>query len=200
VEQLLEKCVAKMTYTKGISRNQIFETIQSLEEKKWIVTGQRRTLQEVLNTSMNKKILKLINDNPGIHARSPEIEAKLGITRTPFLKHIIILEKFGSIRSKKIGASLNYFIYNVPETYDELIVKLSSPLVNEIICEFLNNNEPVVYKIAKKFNVYHGTIQYHIKKLEKEGIFRKVGTKYEINTEILSKINDFGYNSPNFPL
>ena len=115
IEKLYAKCIAKLSYRKGYSKEEIFLTIRTLEEKTWIVTNERRTKLEILTNEKLEKILNFIKNNPGIHARDDKIEKELNITRTPFLKHIMTLERFNLIRSKKIGKSLHYFLSDVPE-------------------------------------------------------------------------------------
>ncbi|MBD3340072.1 MAG: hypothetical protein GF353_13240, partial [Candidatus Lokiarchaeota archaeon] len=108
IEKLYAKCIAKLSYNKGYSKEEIFLAIRKLEEKNWIVTNERRTKLEILENEKLNEILEFIRENPGIHARDEKIEKKVGITRTPFLKHIITLERFDLIRSKKIGKTLHY--------------------------------------------------------------------------------------------
>ena len=69
LEKLYAKCIAKLAYKKGYSKEDIFLAIRSLEEKSWIVTSERRTKLEILTNEKLVAILKFISDNPGIHAR-----------------------------------------------------------------------------------------------------------------------------------
>ncbi|MHA1497421.1 MAG: hypothetical protein ACTSRT_07710 [Promethearchaeota archaeon] len=108
LEKLYAKCIAKLAYKKGYSKEDIFLAIRSLEQKSWIVTNERRTKLEILTNEKLVSILNFIKDNPGIHARDEKVEKVLKITRTPFLKHVMTLERFKLIRSKKLGKSLHY--------------------------------------------------------------------------------------------
>lgn len=47
IEKLYAKSIAKLAYRKGYSKEDIFLTIRSLEEKNWIVTNERRTKLEI---------------------------------------------------------------------------------------------------------------------------------------------------------
>ncbi|MFW9972307.1 MAG: hypothetical protein ACFFDF_19130, partial [Candidatus Odinarchaeota archaeon] len=46
IEKLYAKCIAKLSYKKGYSKEEIFLAIRGLEEKNWIVTNERRTKLE----------------------------------------------------------------------------------------------------------------------------------------------------------
>ena len=202
IEKLYAKCIAKLAYKKGYSKEEIFLSIRSLEEKNWIVTNERRTKLEILNNEKLANILKFIEDNPGIHARSSKIEEELNITRTPFLKHIMTLERFKLIRSKKIGKSLHYFLSDVPENYDKYKVIFSNPLIPKIIEEIFKDEGIAISKIGEILDVYSGTIQYYIKKLKDLDLIKSVTTQKDekihvINVELLTKFNQF-FDEPDF--
>jgi predicted transcriptional regulator len=202
IEKLYAKCIAKLAYKKGYSKEEIFLSIRSLEEKNWIVTNERRTKLEILNNEKLANILKFIEDNPGIHARSNKIEEELNITRTPFLKHIMTLERFKLIRSKKIGKSLHYFLADVPENYDKYKVIFSNPLIPKIIEEIFKDEGIAISKIGEILDVYSGTIQYYMKKLKALDLIKSVTTQKDekihvVNVELLTKFNEF-FDEPDF--
>jgi len=204
IEKLYAKCIAKLSYNKGYSKDDIFLAIRTLEEKSWIVTNERRTKLEVLQNEKLSEILDFIRENPGIHARDEKVEKKLGITRTPFLKHIMTLERFNLIRSKKIGKSLHYFIGDVPEDLDQYKVIFLNPLIPRILEEFFKEDTVSISKIGERIDkTYAGTIQYHVKKLEKLNLLKSVkksqsGKKIHlINIELLKKYNEI-FEEPDF--
>ncbi|MFX1390955.1 MAG: winged helix-turn-helix transcriptional regulator [Promethearchaeota archaeon] len=202
VEKLYAKCIAKLSYNKGYSKEEIFLAIRSLEEKNWIVTNERRTKLEILTNEKLVNILDFIKQNPGIHARDEKIEEELNITRTPFLKHVMTLERFKLIRSKKIGKSLHYFLSDVPEDYDSFKIIFLNPLIPKILEEIFKDESITVSKIGENLDIYSGTILYHIKKLKELKIVRssknKSGKKiFLINIELLKKYNDF-FDEPDF--
>ena len=135
IEKLYAKCIAKLSYNKGYSKEELFLAIRNLEEKNWIVTNERRTKLEILSNKKLVNILNFIKDNPGIHARDNKVEEDLKITRTPFLKHVMTLERFKLIRSKKIGKTLHYFMANLPEDHDKFKVIFLNPLIPNILEE-----------------------------------------------------------------
>lgn len=202
IEKLYAKSIAKLAYRKGYSKEEIFLAIRSLEEKSWIVTNERRTKLEILNNEKLSKILNFIKENPGIHARDEKIEKELRITRTPFLKHIMTLERFKLIRSKKIGKSLHYFLVDVPEDYDKYKVIFLNSLIPKLIEEIFKDEGIAISKIGEILDIYSGTIQYHMKKLKDLDIIKSVKNKQNqkihlVNIELLKRFNEF-FKEPNF--
>ncbi|UCC19708.1 MAG: winged helix-turn-helix transcriptional regulator [Promethearchaeota archaeon] len=202
IEKLYAKCIAKLSYKKGYSKEEIFLAIRSLEEKNWIVTNERRTKLEILTNEKLVHILDFIKENPGIHARDDKIEEELEITRTPFLKHVITLERFKLIRSKKIGKTLHYFLSDVPEDYDKFKIIFLNPLIPNILEEIFKDETVTVSKMGENLDIYSGTILYHIKKLKDLNIVRSAKNKsgkkiFLINIELLKKYNDF-FDEPDF--
>lgn len=202
IEKLYAKCIAKLAYKKGYSKEDIFLAIRGLEEKNWIVTNERRTKLEILNNEKLVSILNFIKLNPGIHARDDKIENELSITRTPFLKHIMTLERFKLIRSKKLGKSLHYFLTDVPESYDEYKVIFNNPLIIEILEELVKDERVAISKIGENLEVYSGTIQYHIKKIKELDLVKTIKKKnnqtiHLVNIELLKKYNEI-FKEPDF--
>lgn len=204
IEKLYAKCIAKLSYNKGYSKNDIFLAIRSLEEKNWIVTNERRTKLEILNNEKLTKILDFIKNNPGIHARDEKVEKELKITRTPFLKHIMTLERFKLIRSRKIGKSLHYFTTEIQEDddLDQFKVIFLNPLIPNILEEFFKNNSIFISQIGQNLDIYSGTIQYHVKKLKGLNLLKSTknqsGKKIHlVNIELLKQYNEI-FKEPDF--
>jgi predicted transcriptional regulator len=204
IEKLYAKCIAKLSYKKGYSKEEIFLTIRTLDEKNWIVTKERRTKLEILTNEKLVKILNFIDDNPGIHARDQKIEKELKITRTPFLKHVMTLERFNLIRSKKIGKSLHYFLTDVPSDYDQLKIIFLNSLIPKILVEIFKNETVAVSKIGEILDIYPGTILYHLNKLKALNLVRstknKAGKKiFLVNFELIKMYNNF-FKEPDFSI
>jgi len=202
IEKLYAKCIAKLSYRKGYSKEEIFIAIRSLEEKNWIVTNERRTKLEILTNEKLLKILGFIKENPGIHARDGKIEAELDITRTPFLKHVMTLERFKLIRSRKIGKSLHYFLSDVPEDYDKYKIIFLNPLIPKLLEQMFKDELVTVSNMAEILNMYSGTILYHIKKLKELNLVKSTknqsGKKIHlVNIELLKLYNEF-FDEPDF--
>ena len=202
IEKLYAKCIAKLSYKKGYSKEEIFLTMRALEEKNWIVTNERRTKLEILTNEKLEKILDFIKNNPGIHARDDKIEKELNITRTPFLKHIMTLERFELIRSKKIGKSLHYFLADVPEDYDKLKIIFLNPLIPSILEEIFKDEAVTISNIGENLDIYSGTILYHINKLKDLNLVKSAKSQsgkkiFLVNIELLKKYNEF-FKEPDF--
>ncbi|MHA2184060.1 MAG: winged helix-turn-helix transcriptional regulator [Promethearchaeota archaeon] len=202
IEKLYAKCIAKLSYRKGYSKEEIFLAIRTLEEKTWIVTNERRTKLEILTNAKLVRILNFIQEYPGIHARDEKIEKNLNITRTPFLKHVMTLERFNLIRSKKIGKSLHYFQVDLPQDYDKFKIIFLNPLIPKILEEFLRDETLNVSKVGESLDVYPGTILYHVNKLKDLNLVRTTKNKngkkvFLVNFELLKKYNQF-FKEPDF--
>ena len=202
IEKLYATCIAKLAYNKGYSKEDIFLSIRSLEEKNWIVTNERRTKLEILSNDKLSAILEFVSKNPGVHARDEKIEEDLDITRTPFLKHIMTLENFDLIRSKKIGKTLHYFLKDVPEDYDKFKALFLNALIPQIIEELFKDEAVAISNIAEKMDVYPGTVNYHLNKMKKLNLIKsslnKEGKKIHlVNIELLKKYNAI-FKEPDF--
>jgi len=202
IEKLYAKCIAKLSYKKGYSKEELFLAIRNLEEKNWIVTNERRTKLEILSNKKLVNIINFIKENPGIHARDNKIEEDLKITRTPFLKHVITLERFKLIRSKKIGKTLHYFLADLPEDHDKFKIIFLNSLIPKILEEIFKDELVTVSKIGENLDAYSGTILYHIKKLKELNIVRSAKNKsgkkiFLVNIELLKVYNDF-FKEPDF--
>ena len=202
IEKLYAKCIAKLSYKKGYSKEEIFLAIRSLEEKNWIVTSERRTKLEILTNEKLEKILDFIKNNPGIHARDDKVQKELNITRTPFLKHVMTLERFNLIRSKKIGKSLHYFLSEVPNDYDNLKIIFLNQMIPQILEEIFKDESVSVRKIGENLDIYSGTILYHINKLKELNLVKSTKNKsnkkiFLVNIELLKVYNDF-FKEPDF--
>lgn len=174
VDEIYQKSKAKFKHYKGYEDESIFQAIKSLEDKKWIITGQRVTKDEVLSNPIKKEILSFIEKYPGIHARDDKIQEFLHITRNPFIKHMASLEAFELVRSSKIGATLNYFPADLPEVFDDLCVLFQNEIVVNIIKMYIEDSRVTLMEMAEEIGVYHRAIQYHIKALKKHNILIKI--------------------------
>jgi predicted transcriptional regulator len=205
VEMIYSKSRAKFENQKGYKKEAIFQAIQSLEDKKWLITGQRMTKSEILSNPIKKEILSFIEKYPGVHARDERILKYLNITRNPFIKHMASLEAFNLVRAEKIGATLNYFPFDLPSVFDDLAVLFQNEIVVEIVKMYLNNNNITLMDLSEKIGVYHRAIQYHIKALVDHKVLIPIGSEekqstspeefdsrrkyYKVNEELLSRYN-----------
>lgn len=188
VDQIYAKSIARFLNQKNYQKESIFLAIKSLEQKRWIITGQRSTKQEILNNPIKKKILAFIEKYPGIHARDTKIVSQLNMTRNPFIKHMVSLEAFNLVRSSKVGSTLNYFPIDLPDVFDDLTVQFHNPIVVDIIKIFLKDERMTLMSMAQQLGVYHRAIQYHIKLLLKNNVLLNV-TSEEIEKKYNEKVD-----------
>ena len=170
LEKLYSKCIAKLMYSHGYSKEDIFQAIQSLENKNWIISNQRRTKEEILKNEKHRIVHDFIRRNPGIHASDKKIETELNITRTTFLKYIITLENFELIRSTKFGNRLHFFSIEFPEIFETLSILFLNPLVSQIIIEILKNSQISIKQLSRNLHLFPNAIRYHLKKLQDSNI------------------------------
>jgi len=187
-DKLFATCIARLANAKGYSKSEIFLTLKELERKNWIVTGQRRTRGEILESDVMQGVLQIIEDSPGIHARDPLIQERLGITRNPFTKHVMTLSSFGLIRIEKLGKTQNYFPLSSPPELDELFVVLQNDLCYQLVQKLINNPGTGVLDLARDLGVFHGAIQYHVKKLKTLGFLNE---NLQVNLEIAQRYNTY---------
>ncbi|MEJ2249178.1 MAG: winged helix-turn-helix transcriptional regulator [Candidatus Lokiarchaeota archaeon] len=202
IEKLYATCISKLSYNKGYSKEEIFLAIRGLEEKNWIVTNERRTKLEILNNEKLLAVMDFIMENPGVHARDEKIEKELGITRTPFIKHVITLERFELVRSKKIGKTLHYFLDDVTEEYDKIKAIFLNPIIPKIVEEIFKDETIAISQIGEKLDVYPGTVNYHLKKMKKLDLIKSVRNKenkkiHLINVDLLKRYNNV-FKEPDF--
>ncbi|MHA1732401.1 MAG: hypothetical protein ACTSU5_10675 [Promethearchaeota archaeon] len=165
VDKLFATCLAKLTGARGYTKSEIFLALKELEGKNWLVTDERRTKEEVLENDILKRILKLVSDDPGIHARDPKIQEVLGITRNPFTKHVQTLARFGLVVKAKIGKTTNYFPRGFPDDMKGLFALLRNDLALEVARRLARSPGTGVLDLARELGVFHGAVQYHLKKM-----------------------------------
>lgn len=194
VEKLYNDCLAKFHAQKGYSKEDIIASIKTLEQKRWIVTAERRTKEEILSSELYQNVLDFLKDFPGIHARDERVQEKLGITRNPFLKHVLVLERFKLLEKQKHGKLWNFFLPDFPEdeSLRKTIVFLYNEIPRQIIKLLLTNPEYKLMELAESIipPVFHGTIQYHLKKFEEIGLIRKENGTRVVNIEMLERYNE----------
>ncbi len=193
VEKMLSDCIAKFHVQKGYSKESIIATIKALEEQHWIVTSERRTKEEILQADLYKQIIGFIEKNPGVHARDERIQSELGITRNPFLKHMIVLERFNIVKKRKQGKLWNFYSRDFPDddTIAELVVVLYNDIARQLVRLLLQDPGSTLVDLARRIipPVYHGAIQYHLKKFEELGLVVLHEQERRVNDSMLARYN-----------
>ncbi|MEX2719778.1 MAG: hypothetical protein Q6353_007575 [Candidatus Sigynarchaeum springense] len=193
VEKIVGDCLAKYQAQKGYSKERIIDTLKALEEQKWIVTAERRTKEEILNDKLYQDIIRFLESFPGTHARDERVQQKLGITRNPFLKHVLVLDRFQLVKKYKFGKLWNFFApsFKEDEKIAELVVVMYNDIVRQLVQLLIKNPGSTLVELAKSIipPVYHGAIQYHLKKLEELGLVVRDGQDRTINVAMLQRYN-----------
>jgi predicted transcriptional regulator len=193
VEKIVGDCVAKYQAQKGYSKDSIVGTLKGLEEQRWIVTAERRTKEEILGDGLYQDITRFLEAYPGTHARDERIQQKLGITRNPFLKHVLVLDRFQLIQKHKFGKLWNFFApsFTEDEEVAELVVVMYNDIVRQLIRLLIKNPGSTLVELARNIipPVYHGAIQYHLKKLEELGLVIHDGSNRVVNMAMLRRYN-----------
>ena len=204
VEKILNDSLAKFHAQKGYQKEDIIGTIKKLEKKQWIVTAERRTKEEILDSDLYQDIINFIRDYPGIHARDDKIQEKLEITRNPFLKHMLVLQRFGLVQKKRHGKLSNFYLSDFKEDdiIAELIVLLYNDIVRQLVILLLKNPSATLMELAENIipPVYHGAIQYHLKKLKKIGFVSKEDGDRVVDTDMLKRYNSVVCNELKIPI
>lgn len=202
IEELYAKCIGKLSFNKGYSKDEIFLAIRQLDKEKWITSNERRTKLEILKDEKFRNVLQFIEKNPGIHARNDKIELILDMKHTTFLYYMMTLERFNLIRSKKVGKKLHYFMADVPEDYDNIKAIFLDPVYLKVIVELFKDNSIKNQEIAEICKISLNSAQYHVNKLKELNLLKKVKqdtgrTKKVLNIELLRKFNEY-FKEPNF--
>jgi predicted transcriptional regulator len=193
VEKIVGDCLAKFQAQKGYSKDAIIDTLKGLEEQRWIVTAERRTKEEILGDDIYQGITSFLEAYPGTHARDERVTQKLGITRNPFLKHVLVLDRFQLIKKYKFGKLWNFFApsFEEDEKVAELVVVMYNDIVRQLIQLLIKNPGSTLVELAKSIipPVYHGAIQYHLKRLEELGLVAHDGSNRVLNKAMLHRYN-----------
>ena len=202
IGKLYSRCVSKLHYSKGYSKDEIFLAIQNLENECWIVSEGRRTKLEILNDVNYKNVIELIRNNPGVHALDNKIEKELGMTRSPFIKRVITLLRYKIIRVHKIGKILHFFIEEVPSYHDELKALFLNSLIPKLIKEIFKNIYISGVQLGNVLNEPVHKIHYYLKRIKDLNIIKKIKDKtgrrsYWVNNNLLSSYNKI-FKEPDF--
>jgi DNA-binding transcriptional ArsR family regulator len=128
-------------------------------------------MEDVLENEVRSKIIELILENPGIHFN--EILRYLDISAGQLAWHLDVLETFHVIRKMRVGQYLTYFPYLEQNPISKIDLHLAKSKTTLEILQIINDN-PGIYQgqIAKRLDLNHKTVKYHIDKLIEVGAVR----------------------------
>ncbi len=128
-------------------------------------------MEDVLENEVRSKIIDVILDNPGIHFN--ELMRFLDISAGQLAWHLDVLETFHVIRKMRVGQYLTYFPYLEHNPISKIDLHLSKSKTTLEILQIINDN-PGIYQrqIAKRLDLNHKTVKYHIDKLIEVGAIK----------------------------
>ncbi|HLE97976.1 MAG TPA: winged helix-turn-helix transcriptional regulator [Candidatus Thermoplasmatota archaeon] len=160
------------------------------------------TSENVLDNEARRQIFTYIKDNPGVHLRAAA--QALSLSTTNVLWHLRKLESANLVNSKKFeGYKVFYPSEGGVESRRRAIA--SSVLRNQYaraILEFVVGNPSAHQReIARALGVNHGTVRWHLRKLNEAGLLlqikRETSSMYyvsELGTQALG-----GWQKPTVP-
>ena len=133
-------------------------------------------MEDVLENEVRSKIIDIILDNPGIHFN--ELLRFLDISAGQLAWHLDILETFHVIRKIRVGQFLTYFPYLEQNPISKIDLHLSKSKTTLEILQIINDN-PGIYQnqIAKRLDLNHKTVKYHVDKLIEVGVVKVENNK-----------------------
>jgi len=145
--------------------------------------------EDVLDHFVRGQIYGYIKAYPGVHYN--QIMRELDIKNGTLSYHLYILEKTGTIKSRKEGYRYRAFYPTEVKFPEEERYRLTELQIN--IIKFIQENKGINQKnIAKKLNENHQTISYNIKVLQQAGIINtnKKGRKTccSVNQKLTDKL------------
>jgi len=127
-------------------------------------TPHRLSMEEVLENENRSIIINLILEEPGIHFN--ELLRRVGISAGNLAWHLDILESYKIIQKRRIGQFLVYYSYLEKNPLSNLDPKLMKSKTTLEILQLIGDN-PGMYQnqIAKRLDLNHKTVKYHLEKL-----------------------------------
>ena len=118
-----------------------------------------------------KTILKIIEDNPGIHVRGiiNETDLKNGV----IVHYLEKLEKNGKIRSKKYSRYKRYYSLDIEEKEYNIIRNLRKPTKKEILLFIIVKGNASFKEILTKTQKSPSTISWNLSELVNNGVIEK---------------------------
>ena len=118
-----------------------------------------------------KKILKIIQDNPGIHTRG--IIKESGLENGVVEHYLHKMEKQGTIKSQKRARYRRYYTAEVYEEEFPVIRNMRKPTKKEILFNIMVQGSPTFKDLTIKLHKSPSTISWNISELIDEGIVEK---------------------------
>ncbi len=201
--ELIELCCKKF----HTSEVEIYKTLYSLIQRKFIVPGTSLTKDKVMANSTRLQIFNIIKKVPGIHIRGicKDLNKRIGV----ILAHLEVLKSFGIVRSKKYSSFKHVLLFSsdFTENYDVFFLVTKNANASTIL-NLLYETELTLSDLTTHMGVHHSTIQYYLERLERLDLIIRLEinntSKYSfnplkktafqefkrLNTEKIEKIRD----------
>ena len=118
-----------------------------------------------------EKILKTIQNTPGIHVRG--LIKETGFENGVIVHYLRQLEEQGKIRSQKRTRYLRYYPADVAEEEFPVIRNMRKPTKKQVLFQILVEGTPSFQDLTLKVNKSPGTISWNLTNLIDEGIIEK---------------------------
>ena len=117
------------------------------------------------------RIHEYIRNNPGSHLRRISKDLVIALGDTQY--HLNILEKSGSVKSKRVGIYKVYYTFSILEERDEsILAALQQETPREIIVYLVEHPGSTQVEIADHMDFSSPTINWHMSQLIETGIIR----------------------------
>ncbi len=153
----------------GISTLEITASIKRLISNKILFNGSALTKEEILPNSKRHLIFDLIQKEPGIHYS--KIRRFTGFGSGEITHHLLMLKKFGFIRSKSFDNNEIFFDSSFSNQNDELYYYLHKKHAPEIFKEIISHPGISINELTKQLEPLMSvrTVSRKIKILAEKG-------------------------------
>ena len=118
-----------------------------------------------------EKILKIIQDTPGIHIRG--IMKESGFENGVVVHYLRQLEEKGKIKSQKQPKYRRYYAIDVTEDEFPIIRNMRKPTKKEVLFQILVEGNPSFKELILKIDKSPATLSWNLSELIDEGIIEK---------------------------
>jgi len=133
----------------------------------------------ILELEARRGIYEFIHKSPGLHIR--EISRRLSVPFTTLQYHLRYLEKRELVKVKTDGKYSRYFVSSEFGRKEKDIVNLlhkkTPSMIIFYLLTFVVSSQA---ELSKSLDKHPTTIEFHLKKMEKNGIIRQVKSEYGV--------------------
>ena len=177
-------------FDQSYSQLTITEAVNNLIEKRYFLPGTALSIDDIMNNSVRKSILRYIQVNPGAYNRL--IRRDLNLGSNEFNWHVGMLEKFKLIKKELFNRNYGYFENHSFMDHEYDLFLMQNGKVKKIL-ETLESQPASVSQLAKKMEMHWSTVSKYVKVLVKREFLSVIlqpnnKEKYEINQILKIKL------------